>query len=268
MPLPEFIPSISSEMRQAIDVAIAAIEAEDNVRILFAIESGSRAWGFPSPDSDYDVRFVYARPLDWYLSLDPGRDVIERPINDDLDIGGWDLQKALKLLLKPNPVLLEWLTSPIRYRWNESECNRLIALSDEAFHSSPSLYHYLNLGEGQIKLHRDGKERVKLKSYFYMLRPAFAIRWMRLHPGSVPPMNLQDLSAGLDLPPEIEATVAELIERKAGMVERQPIEPIGILDSFIREEFDWARQVEKAKSQNNLKDEANRLFRDLIGANG
>ena len=90
-------------MRQAIDGALEAIEAEDNVRILFAIESGSRAWGFPSPDSDYDVRFVYARPLDWYLSLEPGRDVIERPINDDLDIGGWDLQKALKLMLKPNP---------------------------------------------------------------------------------------------------------------------------------------------------------------------
>ena len=166
MPLPEFIPSISSEMRQAIDAALEAIEAEDNIRILFAIESGSRAWGFPSPDSDYDVRFVYARPLNWYLSLDPGRDVIERPINDDLDIGGWDLQKSLKLLLKPNPVLLEWLTSPIRYRWNESECNRLIDLSDEAFHSSPSLYHYLNLGEGQIKLHRQGRERGQAQILF------------------------------------------------------------------------------------------------------
>ncbi len=266
MPLSEFIPSVSPEMRQAIDAALADIEADRDVRILFAIESGSRAWGFPSPDSDYDVRFVYARPVDWYLSLDPGRDVIELPISDELDIGGWDLRKALKLLLKPNPVLLEWLSSPIRYRWNETDCGRLIALSDKTFHSSPSLYHYLNLGEGQVKLHRNGKDRVKLKAYFYMLRPAFAIRWMRLHPGSVPPMNLQALAAGLDLPSDIETIVAELIERKSGMVEKQPIAPIDPLDSFIREEFDWARQVDKDKNPVDLRDEADRLFRDLIGA--
>jgi len=122
MILPPFEPSIGDEMRADIVDRLAAVESDFGVRILFAIESGSRAWGFPSPDSDYDVRFVYAHPTDWYLSLTPGRDVIELPIADDLDIGGWDLRKALKLLLRPNPVLLEWLSSPIRYRWDEAAC--------------------------------------------------------------------------------------------------------------------------------------------------
>jgi len=93
------------------------LEVREDVRILFAVESGSRAWGFASPDSDFDVRFVYARRQDWYLSLLPGRDVIELPLIGDDDINGWDIRKALNLALKPNPVLLEWLSSPIQYIW-------------------------------------------------------------------------------------------------------------------------------------------------------
>jgi len=99
--------------RMRILADLGRIEREEGVRILFAVESGSRAWGFPSPDSDYDARFVYARPADWYLSLAPGRDVVELPIDGDYDTNGWDIRKALNLLLKPNPVLLEWLSSPI-----------------------------------------------------------------------------------------------------------------------------------------------------------
>ena len=101
----EFNPSISDEMRGTIMKALKNIEYKGDLRILFAIESGSRAWGFPSPDSDYDVRFVYARPVDWYLTLAPGRDVYELPIDEVLDINGWDIKKALGLLLKPNPVI-------------------------------------------------------------------------------------------------------------------------------------------------------------------
>src|SRR5262245_35637100 len=94
------------------------IEATYRVAILFAVESGSRAWGFHSPASDFDVRFVRAPRLDWYLSVRPGRDVIEEPISEGLDISGWDLRKALALAGKFNPVLPEWLRSPVVYRWN------------------------------------------------------------------------------------------------------------------------------------------------------
>ena len=120
MTLPDFHPSIAPEMREEIMAKLAGVESDFGVRILFAIESGSRAWGFPSPDSDYDVRFVYVHPMDRYLRLTPGRDVIELPIKDDLDIGGWDLRKALNLLLKPSPVMLEWLSSPIWYMCSPS----------------------------------------------------------------------------------------------------------------------------------------------------
>src|SRR6056297_3590984 len=100
---------------------LEALEQQENIHIALAVESGSRAWGFASSDSDYDVRFVYLRPTNWYLSIDleRRRDVIEQPIIDEYDVGGWDLRKALQLLRKCNPPLLEWLNSPIVYRSDE-----------------------------------------------------------------------------------------------------------------------------------------------------
>ena len=102
-------------MEKIIVQRLHEIEEREHVRILLAVESGSRAWGFASPDSDYDVRFLYVRTMTDYLRLDPVRDVIEQPINDLLDMNGWDLQKALRLLYKSNPTLFEWLKSPIVY---------------------------------------------------------------------------------------------------------------------------------------------------------
>lgn len=109
MNLPAFVADIDPNMRETIIAELRKIERDHRVHILFAIESGSRAWGFPSPDSDYDARFIYVHEPDWYLSLTTGRDVIELPISGLLDINGWDIRKALNLLLKPNPVMLEWL---------------------------------------------------------------------------------------------------------------------------------------------------------------
>src|SRR3546814_6400248 len=107
---------VDAGMRSRIEALLERIELEHGVRILFAVESGSRAWGFASADSDWDVRFVYARPAEYYLSLAPRRDVIELPIENGIDAGGWDIRKALSLLLNANPTLLEWLKSPIVYR--------------------------------------------------------------------------------------------------------------------------------------------------------
>ena len=102
-------------MRKQILKKLAEIEMEHDVRIIYACESGSRAWGVPSKDSDYDVRFIYAHPRDYYLSISPLRDVIELPIDPVFDINGWDIRKALSLLRKSNIRLLEWLQSPIVY---------------------------------------------------------------------------------------------------------------------------------------------------------
>ena len=108
---------IKDSVRQEILQRLKQTEQDKNVRIVMAIESGSRAWGFESPDSDYDVRFIYVHEKDWYLSIDSSeeRDVIEYPITDDIDLNGWDIRKALKLFSKSNPSFIEWIHSPITY---------------------------------------------------------------------------------------------------------------------------------------------------------
>ena len=124
---------IDEHIRLEIDSRLAAVEQTERVRLLVAVESGSRAWGFPSPDSDYDVRFIYVRPRDWYLALEPGRDVIEQPITGEIDLNGWDIRKTLGLLLGSNAIVSEWLSSPIRYRPDDPATARLVELVRHTF---------------------------------------------------------------------------------------------------------------------------------------
>lgn len=255
-------------MRARIMDMLGMIERDENVRILFAIESGSRAWGFPSPDSDYDVRFIYARPVDWYLSISPGRDVIELPIDDLLDANGWDIKKALGLLLKPNPVMLEWLSSPIRYLWTEDACEKLTEFSKRVTHGPACLNHYLHLGGRQYDLYINGKDAVNLKKYFYVVRPAIAIRWMRLRPDTIPPMNFQTLADGCDLDAPLTHALTDLLRAKSLSKEIGLAPPVAIIDDFIKYEFNWAREAVKtiSTSRTDLHGEANDLFRHLIKA--
>ena len=264
MTLPEFVPSIAADIRRAIEAQLERIAFSEGVRILFAIESGSRAWGFPSPDSDYDVRFVYAHPRDWYLSLVPGRDVIEPPISNDLDIGGWDIRKALNLLLKPNPVMLEWLSSPIRYRWDETACDALVAFADKTTHQKACRYHYLSLGESQWAKHVGHKEDVNFKKYFYILRPALALRWLRLNSQSQPPMNLQKLVEKLELNDIVLSRIATLLEQKSKAKEMGRGARIPEIDALIQHEFDLARAVPPAAKTADLTQEATELFRRIV----
>lgn len=259
-----FDPSISSDMQAQIITKLRGIEERENVRILFAIESGSRAWGFPLPDSDYDARFVYTHNVDWYLSISPGRDVIELPIEGELDINGWDIKKALGLLLKPNPVLLEWLSSPVRYIWNEHICEELIKFSKKTTHGPACLNHYLHLGHWDVYV--DGKERVNLKKYFYIVRPVMAVRWIRLNPDLAPPMNFQELLGGVDLPTGLSNELHDLLLRKSRSKELGEAARISIVDEFIRAEFDWAREAvgEMSTSGVDLTEEANHLFRSIV----
>lgn len=136
-------------MREKIQEQIRRIEESENIKILLAVESGSRAWGFASPDSDYDVRFVYIRRTEDYLRLDAIRDVIELPIDDILDINGWDLQKTLRLLYKSNPTLFEWFSSPIVYQETEF-ADKLRDLMMHYFSSKKTLYHYISMAEKTI----------------------------------------------------------------------------------------------------------------------
>lgn len=268
MDTPAFEDTITDDMRRAILDRLAAVERDNGVRIVFAVESGSRAWGFPSPDSDYDVRFVYARPVDWYLSLEPGRDVIECPIDGDLDINGWDVKKALGLLMKPNPVLLEWLSSPIRYIWNDESCEMLTEFAARTSHGPACLRHYLHLGARQWKVYVEGRTTVNLKKYFYILRPAMAIRWVRLNPDSMPPMNFQKLIAGLDLPADLIAEIDDLLVRKSRSKEVGEAARLVGIDAFINREFEWAEEAVRGLSGRgpDLRANADDLFRAIVRA--
>ncbi len=130
-------------MKRKILEKLKQIETEKNVKILFAVESGSRAWGFASPDSDYDIRFIYKHEPDYYLSLWEKPDVIEFMTADDLDGSGWDIAKALKLLAKSNAPLIEWLYSPVVYFQDAAFVNQMKLLAKDCFSPIATLHHYL-----------------------------------------------------------------------------------------------------------------------------
>jgi predicted nucleotidyltransferase len=204
-----FSPDAISEVRRRLDEVRVS-----GVRILFAIESGSRAWGFPSPDSDYDCRFVYLRSVEDHLKLSAERDVIEFPIEREIDTGGWDLRKALLLALKGNAVIGEWVHSPHVYEEMTGIRERLAKLLDTIVDPKMVARHYFGL----LKRHEQtfSGEEVKLKKLFYALRPAFSLHYMEERDFAVlPPMNLQQLLANIRLPAELSELVAVMVEEKA-----------------------------------------------------
>jgi uncharacterized protein len=241
-----------------------AIEREEECRILFAVESGSRAWGFPSPDSDYDVRFVYARPSHWYLSVYPGRDVIETPIEDEMDVNGWDLRKALHLVLKSNAVISEWMESPIVYRRDAAALKRLRGFADHMLNPRALTYHYLHLARRQVAA-KLSRERMALKRYFYALRPALALRFLRLQDGRRPPMHLKALIDGRDLPVATIKVIERLVAAKSRTRELGSGPRIPALDRLIAAEIAAAGSVGEADGRPAADLEAaDRLFRRLI----
>lgn len=197
-------------MKQLILDKLSDIEKSENVRILLAVESGSRAGGFASPDSDYDVRFIYVRQKSDYLRLDATRDVIELPIDDTLDINGWDLQKTLRLLHDSNPTLFEWFSSPIIYK-ETAFANTLVSLMQNYFSSKKSLHHYIIMAERNYCKYLK-KDTVIAKKYFYVLRPVLACQWI-LDKKTPPPMLFPELME-FELPKELHGAVNELIEIK------------------------------------------------------
>ncbi len=255
---------IAPDVRREIERRLSAIEAEEGVRMLMAVESGSRAWGFPSPDSDYDIRFIYVRPRDWYLSLSPGRDVIERPIVDEIDLNGWDIRKAFGLLLKSNAVVSEWIESPIRYRPDDPFVARFAALADAMLDARALAHHYARLGRTAADRWLDDGGDVPVKKYFYALRPALAIRVLRLHPDRRPPMNLQALVALADLTDEAGAAINDLVAAKARTNERSNGTRVPLLDALIADELGRAAELAVRTPSPQWAARANDLFLELV----
>ncbi len=223
-------------MKEVIVDKIHEIEREHQVKILFAVESGSRAWGFPSRDSDYDVRFVYIHRPEWYLSIDEKRDVIEVPINEQLDINGWDIRKALKLFRKSNPPLLEWLGSDIRYYEAYGFKEDMLALRDRVFSPRASVHHYLHMATGNFRGYLQG-EQVKIKKYIYVLRPILACKWVEKYNAN-PPILFQDLVGDLVTEPELKAAIEDLLRRKIADEELDLEHRVEVIHEFIEKEIE------------------------------
>src|SRR5215469_10454396 len=239
------------EVLTRVQAMLDRVCGDHGVTIPLAIESGSRAWGFPSPDSDYDCRFLFVRPERDYLSLWRKRDVIEMPVDRVFDVNGWDIGKALKLLLKGNAVVIEWLTSPISYRTDPQFHNEFLALARSVADRTLIARHYLHLGERQRRTYFKDTKSVPQKKVFYALRPAAALRWLRLHPEeAIAPMHFPTLLAQCEPPAEVARMAEELMARKA-VTRELDSEPLAeAIGQFIDREFESAKEwVDAARRQ-------------------
>lgn len=245
-------------MREMILSKLDEIEKKENVRILLAVESGSRAWGFASPDSDYDVRFIYVRPREDYLRLEKVRDVIELPIEGDLDINGWDLDKTLRLLRNSNPTLFEWFSSPIVYR-ETPFADEFREVIQRYFSSKRGLSHYLSMAGSNYREYLKG-DTVKAKKYFYVLRPVLACRWILGH-GTPPPMLFEELMEA-ELDPALRPEVKHLLDLKKHAPEIRTIPQIEPLNRYLDESIEEVKSciVHLPEDTWHGWDELNQLF--------
>ncbi len=245
-------------MEQTIIRKLREIEQNEHVRILLAVESGSRAWGFPSSDTDYDVRFIYIRQKEDYLRLEKTRDVIELPLDDVLDINGWDLQKTLRLFHKSNPTLFEWFSSPIVYM-ETPFAETFRSMMGNFFSVKRSLYHYIHMAEKNRREYLEG-EMVKVKKYFYVLRPVLACRWI-LEKKTPPPMLFSELMKA-ELPDSLQEEVDKLLKLKQHSPEVKMIEKVDKINVYLKNSIEDIRDDLKTLEETNMADwqQLNDLF--------
>lgn len=240
------------------------IEKENNIQILYAVESGSRAWGFASADSDYDVRYIYIRPAEDYLRIDALRDTIEGPLDELLDFSGWDIRKTLELLRRCNPSLMEWFQSPIVYRRTEL-WGFLAERIPAYFQSRSNMYHYLSMVQNNWNTYLNPSvEQVSVKKYLYVLRPLLCCRWLEQF-ATVPPVPFDALCKAV-LPAELKAATEALLEKKKHVEEKTLINRIPELDAFVLNEIPRLIQVRDNMPHQVQAgyEEFNQLFRQML----
>jgi predicted nucleotidyltransferase len=207
-------------MLERIRQNLAQVETEHNCRVLYACESGSRAWGFASPDSDYDVRFVYVPAAAWYFTLDTTRDTIEAMLPDDVDLAGWELLKTLRLFATCNLALNEWLDSPVVYSDPHGFRQHLAARIPDFFNPRKAVFHYLSIAAQSLEL-RQPDGAISIKKLFYVLRPLLAGLWIE-RSRQMPPTDFHTMlnDPGL-LPADIAAQIRQIHLLKQTAVEKQ-----------------------------------------------
>lgn len=225
--------TLDKEVEKLINQKLDEIEQKEQVKILYAVESGSRAWGFASPDSDYDVRFVYIRPIEYYLRLEEKKDFINWELNKILDINGWDLSKTLQHFYKSNATLYEWSGSPIVYR-TTPEWKQIQSVSEKYFSCKSCMYHYY--GTANRNFHEYLLEEfVTYKKYFYVLRPMLAYQWIAERK-SPPPVRFSDLVDTI-VEGEKKERIKTLLERKKQMLETDKGERLESFNHDIEEKL-------------------------------
>ncbi|MFC0780053.1 DNA polymerase beta superfamily protein [Flavobacterium sp. HJSW_4] len=247
-------------MKEKILEKLKEIEKQKDIEILFAAESGSRAWGFASPDSDYDIRFIYKHKLDYYLSLWEKPDVIEFMTEEDFDGSGWDLRKSVRLLAKSSASLIEWLYSPIVYYENEDFVKQMREIAKECFSPIAVLHHYLGTTKNFMEVCE--MEEVKLKSYFYALRTALAGKWI-IENRTFPPVAFADL---LPIAPKnIQEKILELQEIKATHDEKYLHPKENLITDFLLETVKFNHEnASNLLGGKKLSEELDLFFREII----
>ncbi|WP_066287545.1 nucleotidyltransferase domain-containing protein [Bacillus sp. FJAT-29937] len=259
-------------MLDHIQQVIRQLELDYKIKVLYACEAGSRAWGFPSQNSDYDVRFIYVHRMDWYLTIDqqrdtievPNRDAVSIPINDQLDLSGWELTKALRLLRKSNPSLFEWLHSSTVYYQAYSAIEQMRLMAKKVFSPVVGVNHYVRMAKGNFRDCIQGNER-KIKRYINVLRPLLAAKWIEKFQ-TIPPVNFHILLETLVVPGDLADEIVKIIQFKMNGEEWGTDLNIDFLHSFIQEEIEHLEGYAGKTHLDvpNPTKELNQLFRDTL----
>lgn len=251
-------------MLEQIKNELVRLEHEHEIKILYAVESGSRAWGFASTDSDWDVRYIYVHNLDWYLKIDEGKDSQEEILPNDIDLSGWELKKALRLFRKSNPPMLEWLRSPIVYAEKFSTAESLRQLSDHFFNPKSCMYHYLSMAKNNFREFLQ-KDLVKSKKYFYVLRPVLACDWIK-EKETMPPMEFRTLVDDQVNDQTIRNEIDQLLTRKIAGEELRDEPRIEILNEFLDSKIhfysDYVSKIEQPEKPDTVL--LDRLFKETM----
>lgn len=251
-------------MKDQIIKELNRIELQYNIKVLYAVESGSRAWGFASTDSDWDIRFIYIHHIDWYLQIDTMKDSIEEMLPNDLDFAGWEFKKSLKLFRKSNPPMLEWLTSSLIYLEPTTTANALRILAQEYFNPKSCLHHYLSMANNNNKNYVQ-KDIVKIKKYLYVLRPILACEWIKIY-NTMPPITFIDKVNKLITDHSLKTEINSLLDRKMSGQELNEEPKIKILHEYIDlkliELNTYVSNINQ--SQKNPTDKLNHLFKHTL----
>ena len=251
-------------MKKQIEIELKRIQKQHNIKVLYAVESGSRAWGFASTDSDWDVRFIYIHRPEWYLSIDEKRDNIEEILPNTIDLAGWELRKTLKLFRKSNPPLFEWLRSPLIYLKQFSTTDKLRELTKDYFNPKSCVYHYLHMAEGNYRDYLQ-TDIVRVKKYFYVLRPILACKWIE-RTNTMPPMEFHDLVETQISNKKLRTEIEKLLTRKQNGEELDKEPKIQIINDFLEKEIAYFKNQVKQYDQ-ELKpgtDRLDDLFRSTL----